>query len=117
MTNPAAMVQAIELDCADDGIAREMTHWLSHLRSERRLSPKTLEAYARDVRQCLGFLGEHWGAQVTLSRLAALEAADVRAFMAMRRGPDIGGPSPMRALRGSTSFARFVAQEGKGKDG
>src|SRR6202051_389877 len=117
MTKPASAVQPVELDCADEGIVREMTRWLSHLRSERRLSPKTLEAYARDVRQCLGFLGEHWGAPVTLSRLAALEATDVRAFMAMRRAHDIGGRSLMRALAGLRSFARFLEQEGKGKVG
>src|SRR5437016_454372 len=117
MTKPAAAVQPIELDCADDGVAREMTRWLSHLRSERRLSPKTLEAYARDVRQCLVFLGEHWGTLVTLSRLAALEASDVRAFMAMRRGHDIGGRSLMRALAGLRSFARFLEREGNGKIG
>src|SRR5258708_37023240 len=97
MTKPAPAVQLVELDCADNGVAREMTRWLSHLRSERRLSPKTLEAYARDVRQCLGFLSEHWGTLVTLSRLAALEASDIRAFMAMRRGRDIGGRSLLRA--------------------
>ena len=117
MTKPASAVPPVELDCADEGVAREMTRWLSHLGSERRLSPKTLEAYARDVRQCLGFLGEHWGAQVTLSHLAALEAADVRAFMAMRRAHDIGGRSLMRALAGLRSFARFLEQEGKGKVG
>src|SRR5258708_31200107 len=117
MTKPASAVQPVELDCADEGIAREITRWLSHLRSERRLSPKTLEAYARDVRQCLGFLGEHWGAQVTLSRLAALEATDVRAFMAMRRAHDIGGRSLMRARAGLRSFARFLGQAGKGKGG
>jgi len=117
MTKPAPAVPPVELNCADEGVAREMTRWLSHLRSERRLSPKTLEAYARDVRQCLGFLGEHWGAQVTLSHLAALEAADVRAFMAMRRAHDIGGRSLMRALAGLRSFARFLEQEGKGKVG
>ena len=115
MTKPA--VQPIELDCADNGLALEMTRWLSHLRSERRLSPKTLEAYARDVRQCLMFLSEHWGALVTLSRLAALEASDIRAFMAMRRGNDIGGRSLMRALAGLRSFARFLEQEGKGRVG
>src|SRR6202140_5756742 len=93
MTKPA--VQPIELDCADNGLALEMTRWLSHLRSERRLSPRTLEAYARDVRQCLMFLSEYWGALVTLSRLAALEASDIRAFMAMRRGNDIGGRPPV----------------------
>ena len=98
-------------------IALQMTRWLSHLRSERRLSPKTLEAYARDVRQCLEFLCEHWGKRVTLSRFAALEASDVRAFMAMRRADDIGGRSLMRALAGLRSFGRFLEQEGKGKVG
>ena len=94
-----------------------MTRWLSHLRAERRLSPKTLEAYARDLRQCLDFLGEHWGAQVTLKRFAALEATDIRAFMAMRRADDIGGRSLMRSLAGLRSFARFLEREGKGKVG
>jgi integrase/recombinase XerC len=117
VAKPTPAVQRIELDRADDGIALEMTRWLSRLRTERRLSPKTLEAYARDVRQCLIFLGEHWGAQVTLSRFAALEATDVRAFMAMRRAGDIGGRSLMRALAGLRSFGRFLEQEGKGKVG
>ena len=108
---------ASTLDCADDRLTQEMMRWLAHLRSERRLSPKTLEAYARDVRQCLAFLCEHWGKVVTLSRFAALEASDVRAFMAMRRGNDIGGRSLMRALAGLRSFARFLEREGKGKVG
>jgi hypothetical protein len=34
-------VQPIELDCADEGFALEMARWLTHLRAERRLSPKT----------------------------------------------------------------------------
>jgi integrase/recombinase XerC len=111
------IVQPIELSCADDGIALETARWLSHLRSERRLSPKTLEAYARDVRQCLEFLGQHWGALVTLPRFAALEASDVRAFMAMRRAGDIGSRSLMRALAGLRSFGRFLEREGNGKIG
>jgi integrase/recombinase XerC len=108
---------ALDLVCADTDVAAEMTHWLSHLRAERRLSPKTLEAYARDVRQCLMFLSQHWGALVTLPRFAALEASDVRAFMAMRRADDIGGRSLMRALAGLRSFGRFLEREGKGKVG
>ena len=94
-----------------------MTRWLSHLRAERRLSPKTLEAYARDVRQFLTFLAEHWGALVSLPRFAKLEASDVRAFMAARRGDDIGGRSLMRALAGMRSFGRFLEREGKGTVG
>jgi integrase/recombinase XerC len=112
---PAA--QPIDIACAAADIVLEITHWLSHLRAERRLSPKTLEAYARDVRQCLVFLGEHWDAKVTLSRFAALEATDVRAFMAMRRADDIGGRSLARSLAGLRSFGRFLEREGKGKVG
>ena len=117
MAKPTAAVQPIELDCADETITLQMTRWLSHLRAERRLSPKTLEAYARDLRQCLMFLCEHWGTRVTLSRFAALEASDVRAFMAMRRADEIGGRSLMRALAGLRSFGRFLEREGKGKVG
>jgi integrase/recombinase XerC len=117
MAKPAPAVQPVELDCADDGIALQMTRWLSHLGTERRLSPKTGEAYARDLRQCLAFLAAHWGTRVTLPRFAALQASDIRAFMAMRRGDDIGGRSLMRALAGLRSFGRFLEREGQGKVG
>ena len=112
-----AAAPQIELASADPDIAREMTRWLSHLGAERRLSPKTLEAYARDLRQCLNFLCGHWGERVTLKRFAALEATDIRAFMAMRRADDIAGRSLMRALAGLRSFGRFLEREGKGKVG
>src|ERR1700748_1458174 len=117
MPQPAPAIQPLELDCDDEAIAREIVHWLAHLRAERRLSPKTLEAYARDLRQCLIFLCEHWGTRVTLSRFATLEATDIRAFMAMRRADEIGSRSLMRSLAGLRSFGRFLEREGKGKVG
>jgi len=112
-----AAAPQIELASADPSIAQEMARWLSHLGAERRLSPKTLEAYARDLRQCLDFLCTHWGERVTLRRFAALEATDIRAFMAMRRADDIAGRSLMRALAGLRSFGRFLEREGRGKVG
>jgi len=115
MAKPA--IQPIEIASADDSVALQMTRWLTHLRSERRLSPKTLEAYARDLRQCLDFLCEHWGTRVTLARFSKLEASDIRAFMAMRRADDIAGRSLMRTLAGLRSFGRFLEREGKGKVG
>jgi len=112
-----AAPEPVELDSADESIAREMARWLAHLRAERRLSPKTVEAYERDLRQCLDFLCAHWGARVTLKRFSQLQAQDVRAFMAMRRADDIASRSLMRTLAGLRSFGRFLEREGKGKVG
>ena len=109
--------EPVELDSADESIAREMARWLSHLRAERRLSPKTVEAYGRDLRQCLDFLCAHGGARVTLKRFSQLQAQDVRAFMALRRADDIASRSLMRTLAGLRSFGRFLEREGKGKVG
>ena len=60
------------------------------------MSPKTLEAYARDVGQFLDFLAEHLGGAPSLKQLAKLTPADVRAFMAARRGDGLGSRSLMR---------------------
>jgi integrase/recombinase XerC len=117
MTSDSSATAPVELASADESIALQMTRWLTHLRAERRLSPKTLEAYARDLRQCLDFLCLHWGERVTLARFAALEATDIRAFMAMRRADEVAGRSLMRTLAGLRSFGRFLEREGRGKLG
>jgi len=49
--------------------------------------------------------------------LAKLTPADVRAFMAARRGAGAGNRSLMRGLAGARSFARFLERNGKGKVG
>ena len=105
------------LQFASADLAAEVVRWLSHLSAERRMSPKTVEAYERDVRQFLGFLTEHAGELVTLKSLAAIEPRDVRAFMASRRAGGIGSRSLMRSLAGARSFARFLECNGKGKVG
>jgi len=98
-------------------VMAELRRWLTHLGAERRMSPKTVEAYERDVRQFLAFLTGHGGEQVTLQALAALEPRDVRAFMAARRSAGIGSRSLMRSLAGARSFARFLERNGKGRVG
>jgi hypothetical protein len=40
-------------------VQAEIARWLSYLGTERRMSGKTVEAYARDVAQFLGFLAAH----------------------------------------------------------
>lgn len=98
-------------------VAAEVTRWRAHLAAERRMSPKTVEAYLRDVSQFLSFLAQHRGGAPTLKHLAALEPMDVRAFMASRRAGGVGSRSLMRGLAGARSFARFLERNGKGKVG
>ncbi|HZP76948.1 MAG TPA: tyrosine recombinase XerC [Pseudolabrys sp.] len=98
-------------------VATEIERWLVHLGAERHMSPKTLEAYRRDVGQFLAFMAEHLGSEPTLKRLATLKPQDIRAFMAARRSAGIGSRSLMRGLAGARSFARFLERNGKGKVG
>src|SRR5580700_2758758 len=109
--------QKSEMDFVAPKVAAEIESWLSHLGAERRLSPKTLEAYRRDVLQFLSFLAEHLGGAPSLKELAALTPADVRAFMAARRAVNIGSRSLMRSLAGLRAFARFLERRGLGKVG
>ena len=53
----------------------------------------------------------------SLRQLAKLTPADVRAFMAARRGGGAGNRTLMRGLAGARSFARFLERNGKGKVG
>jgi len=96
-------------------VAAEIARWLSYLGAERRMSAKTVEAYRRDVSQLLTFLTDHLGEAPSLKQLAKLTPADVRAFMAARRGDGVGNRSLMRLLAGARSFARFLERKGKGK--
>jgi integrase/recombinase XerC len=94
-------------------LAAELARWLTQLASERRMSPKTVEAYGRDVTQLLGFLSRHFGGRVTLASLSRAKALDIRAFMAARRADGISSRSLARTLAGARSFARFLERRGK----
>jgi integrase/recombinase XerC len=104
-----------DLAFAANDVAGEFMRWLTYLGAERRMSPKTVDAYERDVRQFLAFLCDHLDSRVTLSALSRLKPLDVRAFMAARRAGGTSSRSLMRMLAGGRSFARFLERNGKGK--
>jgi integrase/recombinase XerC len=111
------MTAKAEIGFVAPRVAAELDSWLRRLGDERRFSPKTVEAYRRDVLQFLAFLARHLGGAPSLRALAALTPADVRAFMAARRAEGIGSRSLMRSLAGLRGFARFLERNGKGKVG
>jgi integrase/recombinase XerC len=111
------MVLKPEVVCVAPKVAAEIVSWLRHLGDERKMSPRTVEAYRRDVVQFLSFLAAHRGGAPSLKELAALEPTDVRAYMAARRAEGISGRSLMRMLAGARGFARFLERNGKGKVG
>jgi integrase/recombinase XerC len=85
--------------------------WLAALTHERRASPHTLRAYGDDVSRFIDFLGEHTGKAADETVLAALSAADIRAFITHRRNEQLGARGIYRAVSAIRSFFRYLARE------
>ena len=81
--------------------------WLQH---ERRSSPLTVEAYARDTAAFLGFLTRHLGAEPDLAALAGLQATDLRAWLAWEAREGAGAATRARHLSAVRSFFRWAAR-------
>lgn len=97
----------IELSPAVAGL---MAAWLEWVSSVRGRAPATVAAYARDVRQYLGFLGRHLGGPVGREALGRLEVTDLRAWMAARREAGLSGRSLARELSAVRQFHNWLEE-------
>jgi integrase/recombinase XerC len=86
--------------------------WLASLKTVRRMSPKTLEAYARDLGQFAQFMALHLGGPATTADLATLTASDFRAFLASRRVFGAESRTLARQLSSLRSFYRHAERNG-----
>ncbi len=84
--------------------------FLAHLRGERRLAEKTIEAYERDLSAFFGFLKGHWGQSFGLDALSNVTTADFRSYMAYRRSGENGlsSASLARNLSSLRTFFRYI---------
>ncbi len=95
-----------------EDLAQSLRAWREELTHVRRVSPKTVEAYSRDMGQFLTFLSEHYGRPPATADLAHLKPHDVRAFLAKRRNDGTSGRSLARNLAGVTSFINALEERG-----
>jgi len=86
--------------------------WGAWLTDERRASPHTVDAYARDVAAFLAFMARHLGGAPGPADMARLAPADLRAWLARRAVEARARTSTARALSAVKSFFRRAERAG-----
>ena len=70
-----------------------------------------MRAYVATAHRLIGFLGRYRGEQIGRPALSASRAADLRAFLAQRRGEGLGASSAARELSGVRAFLKYAAAQ------
>ncbi|MDR3375270.1 MAG: tyrosine recombinase XerC [Ancalomicrobiaceae bacterium] len=112
MKTPGATSPSPIVFAAPD-LAAAIADWQRFLAAERRYSSATLEAYERDIRQFLQFLSVHMGETPTVRLLSEVRPADLRGFLASRRGVGVAARSLGRQLAGIRSLVKFLEKRGE----
>ncbi|MDE2335609.1 MAG: tyrosine recombinase XerC [Rhodospirillales bacterium] len=89
---------------------RELEEWLSWMRAERRAAPGTIASYTESVAGFLRFMAGHLGAEPDRAALAALTAADFRAWLAHAAASGRGNATRARQLAAVRGFFRHLAR-------
>jgi integrase/recombinase XerC len=82
--------------------------WAEHLTRDRRRSVHTVRAYRASAERLTAFLGAHWGERVDRAMLGKASAADLRAYLAYRRGEGLGNASAARELSAVRGFLAWA---------
>jgi integrase/recombinase XerC len=93
-----------------------VAEYLAYLTNNRRRSVHSVRAYVATAERLTAFLCEHWGHAADRDTLAAINASDMRAFLAYRRAPTdrsngLTNRSTARELSAIRGFLRFALGE------
>ena len=114
---PRGYDPAVGDDRADDELieghpARALAaRWHAISPHDRRRSPHTVRAYVATAHRFIDFLGRHRGEEIGRFGLLNLAAADLRAFLAERRGDGLGPSSAAREMSAVRAFLTFAAED------
>lgn len=95
---------------SEHGLIAEYGAFLTH---NRRMSPHSVRAYLATAERLTGFLSQHWGRAADRTALTAVTAADLRSYLADRRGAKgmeggLTNRSTARELSAVRHFLRFA---------
>ena len=80
----------------------------AYLRDDRRRSAHTVRAYVITAERFCAFLMDHIGGGVGAAEIKALKQADIRSYLAYRRGDGLTNNSAARELSALRAFLKFV---------
>lgn len=92
-------------------MASLLAEYQTFLTDNRRMSPHSVRAYLATAERLTAFLERHWGGPADRTTLAKISAADLRSFLADRRGDGITNRSTARELSAVRHFLRFALGE------
>jgi integrase/recombinase XerC len=84
--------------------------WLGQLAALEGASPRTVGAYAADLRGFLSFVTRHHGESLGRAALSRITISDMRAWMAHERGRGLSPRSLARSLSAVKTFTRWLAE-------
>jgi integrase/recombinase XerC len=93
-------------------VASLLAEYNAFLTDNRRMSPHSVRAYLATAERLTGFLELHWGGSADRVALTQISAADLRSFLADRRGDGLANRSTARELSAVRHFLRFALGEG-----
>ena len=93
---------------AGPDLAAAIADWQRWLKSERRVSEHTFDAYTRDLAAFLVFMTDHLGAMPDLGAFTAFKPADFRSYLAHRSAAGISRSSIARGVSTLRNLFRFL---------